>query len=321
MFYPEENCHKALKNLKMPNIASKISFMKLAVITYRDRGSYAVETVPDEDKLLSSILDSLSIDYRFEIWSDESVNWQQYDMLLLKSPWDYFDYFPQFAHWCKQIQSFGIPVLNDLSTVLWNSNKSYLLEIQQAGLGVVPTNLIVSGHVEALESIVNNSETDSQFVIKPAVSGGSKNTLKFGRNEFKDLLSTLEEWLSAEDYLLQPFVPEIGSVGEYSYIYFNGKFSHALLKKASPGEFRVQHFFGGTIHPFVPDDKELASIDPYIEQFAAGTLYARVDGVWRDGFFLLMELELIEPYLFLFTHPQAMDNYRAAIQARLQVFV
>ncbi|MFC0655418.1 ATP-grasp domain-containing protein [Mongoliitalea lutea] len=293
--------------------------MKLAVITYQDRGAYAVETVPDEDKLLSEILDSLSIEYQFEIWSDESVKWQQYDMLLLKSPWDYFDYFPKFAYWCEQIQSLGIPVLNDLRTVLWNSKKSYLLEIQQAGLGVVPTKLIPMGDVKELVRIVDNSGSDSQFVIKPAISGGSKNTLKFALHEFADLLPTLGKWLSVENYLLQPFVPEIERVGEYSYIYFNGKFSHALLKKASPGEFRVQHFFGGTIHSLEPGADELASINPYIEHFAISTLYARVDGVWRDGVFLLMELELIEPYLFLYTHPQAMDNYRSAIKARLQV--
>ncbi|MGY6522926.1 MAG: ATP-grasp domain-containing protein [Mongoliitalea sp.] len=295
--------------------------MKLAVITYQDRGSYTVEAVPDEDKLLSDILESLSVDYCFEIWSDESVNWKQYDMLLLKSPWDYFDYFPQFAQWCKLIQSLGIPVLNDLHTVLWNANKSYLLEIQQAGLGVVPTNLISAGNVEALVKIVDNSEKESQFVIKPSISGGSKNTLKFSQKEFANLLPTLEQWLTREDYLLQPFVPEIAVVGEYSYIFFNGKFSHALLKKASEGEFRVQHFFGGTIHPFEPDSHELAIIAPYIEQFAANTLYARVDGVWRNGVFLLMELELIEPYLFLFTHPKAMENYQSAIQARLRVSV
>ncbi|UJP64532.1 ATP-grasp domain-containing protein [Mongoliitalea daihaiensis] len=291
--------------------------MKLAVITYQDRGSYAVEAVPDEDQLLSLLLDQLNISYRFEVWSDNSVNWKQYDALLLKSPWDYFDYFEDFKGWCQNIQDLGIPVWNDLNTVLWNSDKKYLLDIKKAGLGIVSTTWIAKGSMTVLEDIIQASDEQQQFVIKPAISGGSKNTLKFHVSEWGAIQSQISEWIQQEAYLLQPFVPEIAEIGEYSYIFFNGEFSHALVKKASAGEFRVQHFFGGTIHPFEPSLEELTQIKTYVDTFAQDTLYARVDGVWRAGEFLLMELELIEPYLFLFTHPKALENYKSALQKRL----
>lgn len=295
--------------------------MKLAVITYQDRGAYAVETVPDEDNILSDILDKMSIDYSFEVWSDSSVDWNQYDVLLLKSPWDYFDYYQEFLDWCIKIKSFGIPVFNAIEIVLWNANKSYLLELQKLGLGIVPTIFFERGSFDELKKYLVAADQSNKYVIKPAISGGSKNTLRFNAEEFDSIEPTLEGWLASESYLLQPFLPEISIVGEYSYIFFNGEFSHAVLKKAVAGEFRVQHFFGGSIHSINPDRQELEIIQTYIDKFAADTLYARVDGIWRGSDFLLMELELIEPYLFLFSHPKAEENYARAIQARLQQFI
>ena len=107
------------------------------------------------------------------------------------------------------------------------------------------------------------------------------------------------------------------SVGEYSYIFFNGKFSHAVLKTAKLGDFRVQHFFGGEITTVQLSSDELTYLETLVEAFAKDTLYARVDGVWRGREFLLMELELIEPYLFLFTSELAKDNYINALKSRL----
>jgi hypothetical protein len=294
--------------------------MKVAVITYQDRGSYTVETVPDEDKILSELLDELSIDYQFEIWSNPSVNWTMYDVLLLKSPWDYFDYYQDFRHWCARIQELGIPVLNDLSLVLWNSSKEYLLAIQKQGFGVIPTKVISTGALEEFQLWKASQSPSAEFVIKPAVSGGSKNTLRFTIQNIAQVQDQIETWLRDEAYLLQPFVSEIAQEGEYSYIFFDGKFSHAVLKKAMKGEFRVQHFFGGSVHSFEPSKEDLDQITPYVEQFAAGTLYARVDGIWREGQFLLMELELIEPYLFLYTQANARFNYKEALRVKLSAF-
>jgi hypothetical protein len=89
------------------------------------------------------------------------------------------------------------------------------------------------------------------------------------------------------------------------------------LKSPKAGEFRVQHFFGGEIKSISPEPKELAYLQTLVDEFAKKCLYARVDGVWIEGIFYLMELELIEPYLFLFTHSQAIENYREAIKKKL----
>jgi Rad3-related DNA helicase len=115
-------------------------------------------------------------------------------------------------------------------------------------------------------------------------------------------------------------VEEVAKTGEYSYIFFNREFSHAVLKSPKKGEFRVQHFFGGSIHTVIPTPGQLEYMQKLVDTFANETLYARVDGVWKEGVFYLMELELIEPYLFLFTSDKAMENYRKALSERIVAY-
>lgn len=292
--------------------------MKIAVITYEARGSYATMDVADEDKILEEILMEIGIDFTFEVWSDSSVNWTKYTHLLMKSPWDYFDRYAEFLAWCQKIKSLGIPVFNDLETVIQNSDKRYLKEIQEKGFPIVPTIFNSKNQIPDIDSCFDTFKTD-QIVIKPTVSGGAKNTIKIEKGNWRDNEEQIQELLASEDFMLQPFIKEVAEVGEYSYLFFNGEFSHAVLKSPKSGEFRVQHFFGGQIHNIDPTVIELVYIQKIIDEFAANTLYARVDGVWIKGVFHLMELELIEPYLFLFTSKEGRENYKNVIKERFEV--
>ncbi|MFD2036849.1 RimK family alpha-L-glutamate ligase [Belliella marina] len=287
---------------------------KIAVITYEARGSYNTQDVADEDELLGNILDQLDIFYRFEVWSDSAVDWSQYDLLLLKSPWDYFDRYKEFKMWCEKISSLNIPLVNSVTTVLWNSDKRYLKEIELAGYSIVKTFFLENGGVKAqLESCFELFDAE-QLVIKPTISGGAKNTFKINRDNWEEIGCKLDKLKGDESFMVQPFVDEIVEVGEYSYIFFRGEFSHAVLKSAKNGDYRVQHFYGGKIGNIQPTEMELQYLQSLVDSYAKDTLYARVDGVWRGGDFLLMELELIEPYLFLFTSSVAVQNYKKALE-------
>lgn len=289
---------------------------KIAVVTYESRGSYAVESVPDEDVILEAILDEFGYSYQFEVWSDLTVDWTFYDLLLIKSPWDYFDKYEAFLLWLDKVESLGIPTLNKIETVRWNSDKRYLQDIHAKGFPIVPTYFLEKG--EWSEEIDFFEYFNKEIlIVKPTVSGGSKNTLKIGKEDWENKKDELQKLLQVEGFMVQPFVDQIALEGEYSYLYFNGKFSHAVLKSPKPGEFRVQHFFGGEIKTSIPTPEQLASIDRLIASFASETLYARVDGVWVEGIFYLMELELIEPYLFLFVSDSALENYKSAIKERI----
>lgn len=290
---------------------------KIAVITYEARGSYTASTVADEDEILKEILTSEGYDFEFEVWSNPNVNWGKYDKILFKSPWDYFDRYDEFLHWCDHIRSLGIPVWNSIETVIWNSNKRYLQEVASKGFSIVPTVFLSKGSLPDKVWASFEIFDTHKLIMKPVVSGGSKHTLKLTIESWKQWEEEVGLLLKDEDFMVQPFVEEIVMVGEYSYVFFNGNFSHAILKTAKAGDFRVQHFFGGQITNVQPSKQQLAYLNRLVETFAKDTLYARVDGVWRGEEFLLMELELIEPYLFLFTSDVARVNYVKALKVNL----
>lgn len=291
----------------------------LVIVTYYSTGAYDSNTI-DEDKLLSGILTELGLSHEIHAWSDPTVDWSSFSHLLIKSTWDYFDFYPEFLTWLDKIKALGIPVLNDLETIRWNSSKEYLLEIESKGFPTIAGLILEKGSKPDLEKIRDKVKSET-LVVKPLVSGGAKNTLKIPVKEWTKSEQKVISLLQEEAFLVQPFVKEVAEVGEYSLIFFNQTFSHAVLKTPAPSDFRVQHYYGGTIQEIHPDSTLLESAQKLIDTFGKGTLYGRVDGVLIDGVFHLMELELIEPYLFLGLSEQAIPNYKEAIRSRLLVEV
>ncbi|QNF34518.1 hypothetical protein HUW51_17960 [Adhaeribacter swui] len=288
---------------------------KIAFITYQDYGKYT-STVEDEDTVLFNFLKEKGLDLTFEIWNDPKVNWDKYDLLLLKSPWDYFDYIIDFREWLDVIEKKNIPMLNPLKTVRWNTDKHYLGDIEAAGFNITPTLWIEPGEAFKLEQIFRHYGTE-KIIIKPCVSGGAKNTFAISRDNAEEQAIKLNALFAQESFLAQPFLPEVQTQGEWSFIFFNGQFSHCLLKTPQEGDFRVQHYLGGSIFPKDAPPHLLLQASGIVQQFAANCLYARVDCLEVNGSFMLMELELIEPFLFLFTHQNSLDNYYQALQQHL----
>ena len=289
--------------------------LHVAIATYVSTGAYDANTV-DEDALLSNLLEELGISYELLAWSDPDVDWSRFTHVLIKSTWDYFDYYPEFLAWLDQLEALETSVLNPVATLRWNSSKNYLLELKAKGYPCVAGQILPKGTATTLEAL-HEALGFETLVVKPLVSGGAKNTLKVTRGAGKELEDKIASLLQEEDFLVQPYIPEIVAVGEYSLIFFNGVFSHAVLKSPAVDDFRVQHYYGGTIQEITPDSKMLASAQALVTSFAKDSLYARVDGVLIDGGFHLMELELIEPYLFLGLSEKAIPNYKAALQKRL----
>jgi glutathione synthase/RimK-type ligase-like ATP-grasp enzyme len=293
--------------------------LHVAIATYVSTGAYDANTV-DEDALLSNLLEELGISHELLAWSDPDVDWSHFTHVLIKSTWDYFDYYPEFLVWLNQLEALGTSVLNPVATLRWNSSKNYLLELKAKGYPCVAGQILPKGTATTLEAL-HEALGFETLVVKPLVSGGAKNTLKITRGAGKELEDKIASLLQEEDFLVQPYIPEIVAVGEYSLIFFNGVFSHAVLKSPAVDDFRVQHYYGGTIQEITPDSKMLGSAQALVASFAKDSLYARVDGVLIDGVFHLMELELIEPYLFLGLSEKAIPNYKAALQKRLLGYV
>ncbi|GEO06902.1 hypothetical protein AAE02nite_45660 [Adhaeribacter aerolatus] len=289
--------------------------MKLALVTYNDEGKYPGEG-SREDTHLHHYLSQKELEVKYEIWTNPEVNWQQYDTIILKSPWDYFDKVNLFQNWLNELDHLGVRVLNPTSVVRWNLNKEYLLAVEEAGFTIVPTQLIEQAGKFTAASYFSTWNTKN-IILKPAVSGGAKNTFSISQANNQLYETQINQLLQEEAFLVQPFMPEIQNKGEWSLIFFNGQFSHSVLKVPRSGDFRVQHYFGGAIIPTTPPVYVMHYAQQLLQQFAPGCLYARVDGVESNGEFRLMELELIEPMLYLNYSEQAYKNYYLALRQML----
>lgn len=285
--------------------------MKIALVTYQDEGKYAGEGA-SEDKHLLQFLQGKGLDVRYEIWTDAEVKWEQYEALVLKSPWDYFDKIDAFRNWLILLEARNIPLLNPNPIVRWNTDKRYLLDIEKKEFTIVPTKILEIGSTANLAPYFLEWRTE-KVVIKPAISGGAKNTWQLAPTQIPSFEPQLTALLQEEAYLIQPFMSEIQIEGEWSLIYFNNRFSHAVLKIPKPGDFRVQHYFGGIIIPGTPPDFILDYAQKLLPEVAPGCLYARLDGIISEGIFKLMELELIEPMLYMQQNGALYENYYRAL--------
>ncbi|RSK37414.1 ATP-grasp domain-containing protein [Hymenobacter metallilatus] len=288
--------------------------MNIALVTCESLAQYAAPNVDDEDSLLTRYLREQGHSVEPRVWSNPAVDWLRYDVVVVKSPWDYFDRVAEFYQWLDRMQQLGVRMLNPAATIRWNADKKYLLEMEQAGVRIVPTRLLPRGQAVDAAALLSDMGPD-RLVIKPAVSGGAKNTFILTPSEAVQRQPYLTELLQHEDFLAQPFLPRIQEEGEWSLLYFGGQYSHCVLKTPKAGDFRVQHYLGGGIEPQPAPSHLRRAADAIVAQFAPGCLYARVDGLDQNGELLLMELELIEPFLYLEAGgPAAYARYEAALR-------
>ena len=246
------------------------------------------------------------------MWDDPAASWGGFDAVVVKSPWDYFDKIDAFYGWIDRMLAEEVPLLNPASVIRWNADKVYLREVAEAGFPVVPSVWLSKGDRFDGEALLEKLRTE-KIIVKPRVSGGSKNTFALDRAEMEGATNKLNALFAEEGYLVQPFLPEVPAQGEWSFLFFGGQYSHCVLKKAKSGDFRVQHYLGGSIEPREAPAHLLKQAERIVQQFASDCLYARVDGVEVGEKLLLMELELIEPFLFLFTHPASFEQYHQTL--------
>jgi glutathione synthase/RimK-type ligase-like ATP-grasp enzyme len=267
-----------------------------------------------DDLPLAAALRAGGLDPVAEVWTDPSVDWSAYDAVLLRSVWDYHTRYLEFTEWLGQLDKAGVPVFNDTDLIRWNGDKRYLLELRERGVAIVPSQVAAGACLREVIAGLNGQE----IVIKPTVSATALHTVR-GIAGSEQLSRAIDE-LPDDVYLVQPFLPEIQSEGEWSLIYLDGEFSHAVLKRPADGDYRVQSDFGGTTTLTDPGAAVRAAADAVLAAVDSRTapVYARVDGVVATGRFLLMELELIEPYLFLPQHEPATTQLAAVVAGRLK---
>jgi len=266
---------------------------------------------PDDRSALSAF-STLGIDVVPTVWTEPLPD--GLDALVLRSTWDYHLRLADFRAWVSAVETRGLPLWNPPDTVRWNVDKAYLLEVERRGIPILATRHAVRGSGVALPALLHEAGWE-QAVVKPSISGGAFETWR--ANASAEDAARFARQLEAMDCLVQPFAPELVETGEWSLLFFRGRYSHAVLKRPTGGDFRVQEEFGGMVQAVEAPPDIVAAATRALEAAGHETLYARVDGVIRKGRLELMELELVEPSLFLETSPGAAERFAAAVDEAL----
>nr|WP_321234127.1 hypothetical protein [uncultured Psychroserpens sp.] len=257
-----------------------------------------------EDRLVYHALEQVGLKTLRLAWDDMFFDWSSTKTVLFRSTWDYFDRFPEFSEWLEQVSK-QTTLLNSEAIIRWNIDKHYLLDLQEKGIHIAESHFIEKNAkvtLAQLHDILNWNET----VLKPCVSGAARHTYKLNASNLEKHETIFQELITNESMMLQPFQFNIVSKGEISMMVFNGTFTHAILKKAKAGDFRVQDDFGGSIQDYRPSKDEIAFAEASVKACSELPIYARVD-IFEDnnGEIALSELELIEPELWFRHHKAA----------------
>jgi glutathione synthase/RimK-type ligase-like ATP-grasp enzyme len=251
-----------------------------------------------------------------ELWFDVAVDWRAYDCVCLFECWGYHHRIDEFLRWIDAVAAMGVRIDNSPAAVRWNVHKGYLRSLAQHGVRV-PRTVVLRRHAstERVRAAFDTMSGHSSVVLKPAVSASGERTMKLpaGDTRSVDRASTM---VRDGDVLIQEFIEEI-QMGEISLVFFSGDFSHAVMKRPADGEFRVQSEYGGTVESITPAPEIVVAAHRALSAVPAAPMYARVDGVLGASGFTLMELELIDPELFLDTSPTAPVRFAQAILAEL----
>ncbi|MDC7683354.1 hypothetical protein PQU92_08705 [Asticcacaulis sp. BYS171W] len=235
---------------------------------------------------------------------------QAYDLVLPLVAWGYHNAPEDFRRALAALKAKGFRMLNPPEIVSWNVDKRYLRDLAEAGIRIVPT-LFSDGLTRSEIEAARADFGQKAVVLKPVISAGAKNTLIFDGDVLPDNAPPAEA-------MIQPFMPAIQSEGEWSLIFFDGTFSHAVLKTPKPGDFRSQPDYDAHLRVETPPVAAVELAYEALEFVGQTLLYARVDMV-RDaqGRFCLMELELIEPDLYLKYENAAPARLRHAVEHAL----
>jgi glutathione synthase/RimK-type ligase-like ATP-grasp enzyme len=260
----------------------------------------------EDDLVLAAALEKRDVSVLPVVWTETAQQATGCELLLLRSCWDYHLKPQEFLGWVSEAHK-HISVINSPEIVRWNMDKHYLSDLQAAGFLVPRTLVMERGTQTDLEELMN-TEGLTDAVVKPTISASAFETYRVRRDAAGSFNVKFNSLISQRAMLVQEFVKEIETGGEWSLVYIGGEFSHAVNKLPRFGDFRVQHEHGGQHRAAVPPVGLLSAASAIISRFAPQAIYCRADMVLRAQGPTLMELELIEPLLHFELAPAAAER-------------
>jgi len=285
---------------------------KCAFLTLDERGDYVI----DDEHLINPLAD-LGWLVSTVSWRQTEIPWSTFDAVIIRSTWDYWDDVPGFLVVLEQIDQ-ETQLANSLETARWNLEKTYLADLERKGIGIVPTVWPAGVSPDSFQLFPGQLDSDD-MVIKPVIGANGDRAFRVSPADPVQRLEMISNCFSDRRAMVQKFMSFILTEGEFSLFFFEGEFSHAILKTPSDLEFRCQEEHGGNIQSIVPEPLLLERAQQALDALDETLLYARVDFVRDDNNdFLVMELELIEPSMYLRTHPDAPMRFARAIDERFR---
>jgi glutathione synthase/RimK-type ligase-like ATP-grasp enzyme len=276
--------------------------MRVAIATCRG------DNVDVDSPVLLAALERAGVDAELCIWDDVSVDWESYDLTVLRSTWDYARQRDRFLAWARQRTN----LLNRYDIVEYSSDKHYLADLTAKGFNTVPSSFCEVGEIPQFPS--------GDFVVKPAVGAGSIDAERYRRGAFEAASAHVARLHEAgRSVLIQPYVATVDYFGEHAVIFIDGQYSHAMNKGAmlnTPADDRDALFRREQMQRDVDEPEALAIAEQLLADFG-DLLYARVDFVAAPSGWQVMELELVEPSLFLTFEPSAADRLAEGIRRRV----
>ena len=285
--------------------------LKIGLVTCRE-----FPGLTEDDQLLIPAFKERKIVAKPVIWNDGPLHPNEYDLLIIRSPWDYYLSTAEYIAWMNKVSAAGYKILNKPEVIKKNLHKSYIKELQRRGVLTADTMFIPKKSILKLEEVFERKRF-KKIVIKPAISAGAFETHLVAREEAEIFNPVAARILEYADLMIQDYIEEVETEGEYSLIFFNGEFSHAVIKKAQPGEFRTQPEYGGTIEPVKPSADLIDIAYDINDSLGVDTLYSRVDGIMSKDEFKLIELEMFEPRLYFAQNEKSVKRFVEAVIERI----
>lgn len=282
----------------------------VALITYGESPD-----LTESDRLLIKPLQDEGFNPRAVAWDDKEIDWTQYDYLVLRSCWNYHYSFSKFLNWLSHLEKIKAKLWNPIPVVRWNADKRYLKDLEKQEVSIPPTIWLDKGTKANLEDVMNDKGWDD-VVVKPTVGASVYEVFRIKIDKHNTAQPKLEMLLNKTDVMIQPLMSEVITEGEFSFIFLGGEYSHAMLKRPKKGDFRSNYHCGGKETKVEPDKGLVEQASSVLKKVDSPLLYARIDGINRNGKFILMEIELIEPHLFFDQDPKSPIRFARALKER-----
>jgi len=283
---------------------------RCAFLTLSERGDFVID-----DELAVAPARQLGLEVEEIAWDDPGRNWDDYELVVVRSTWDYMERPAEFLEVLERIDASDARLENSLELMRWNLDKGYLRELAAAGVPTIPTlwrdGLEPGGLAELFDELGAEA-----LVVKQVVGAGAIGSWRVERGELERLAPEIAAHYADRALMAQPFVPSVLREGEFSIIYIDGEASHALSKTPKPGDYRSQEEYGSELRSVEVEGVLRQAADEVLARLPETPLYARVDFLRVEGDLALIELELVEPALYLRMDAGAPERFARALARR-----